>query len=302
MKELTVKSSICLLCCILMLSFAGKATAHIQEGVAKKKTSDTLEAFYNWMMLSEEGDYGKIMQARKHPVGRLAPEFLRDYVVMMNPQRIYYSQGVDVNDGLVTFWWNFDEFAVKTSIDSFVLETEQFLSEQSYEKKSNTTQPGVKIYELVIGSRVCTFIMGDTIKPSGGKLCSGKLRFEIKLVSSILPPSAATIVKLYPAIECLDFPPGIFNVFKKLSFERIEYGGTWSRYYYWDIKIPFSDEDALTVLRKTLIEAILDYGFVFTNEQDHITVFKLQFAETASYIYLSKPDPLVIRMRFQANS
>ncbi len=293
----------CLFCLTMLISFNGIAVGEEHSMIWKKGNPDSLEMFYAWMDLSTEGPYGQTMLSRKHPDGRLAPEFLRNYIDLMDPQRIYFTQGVDFSDGTLTFWWMLDELAVKGSKDSLLIRTNQYLNELDYKAMGYSPLfPKMKQYILLSGTKICTFMIADSLFTSGNNLSCEKMRFQIQFCTSVLPPSAAAMVKLYPALYCAELPTGLFGVLKKRPFKSISYGGTWERYYGWEITTPFPTEDVAADVRKTLIQAILDYGFTFVSESGGITVFKIQFSETTSYVYLSNPTELLLKMRFQPNS
>jgi hypothetical protein len=285
-----------------VLAFSATQASVKANPVNFKGDPDTLLAFYNSMKLRDDGDYGKLMNNCKHPAGRLAPEIFRDFIEAMEPQRIYFSQGVDFSDGVISFWWNCNEIGIKGPADSLMKATDMFLTGNDFTLQESMSNTSLRVYQYVQGTRIYQFTIADTVKNRQKGMTTFTSQLKVMLTTYINAPLTSDMLKLYPAIRCADLPTGIFNVIRKQTFRSIAFGGTWERYYTWEVRLPFPTEDALSEVRKKLISAILDYGFVFFNENEGITVFKIQLTETNSYIYLSKPDDFTLKFRFQANS
>jgi len=262
---------------------------------------DSLTAFVQWMELEAGGSYGTIMASRKHPEGRLAPEVFRDYISEMEPQRIHFCQGVEWAPDLVTFWWSMEECAIKSSIDTVLEQTAFFFKQREYIPVTGIPENEFKV-ELTEGTRTYSFRLWDFTKYPDSKLCGGKIRLSVRFFSSIEAPRVGETLKIYPALNAPEFPVSLMKILKSKTFSSLSYGGTWDRNYLWSLEIPCQTEENLLELRKVLIKAILDYGFLFHSESEGVAAFKLHFADNTSFIYLSPEADEVLKIMFRANS
>lgn len=276
------------------------ATANITNMHIK---DDSIGYYYKMMDLRAEGQYNNIMTAHKHPSDRLVPEILEFFIEKFEPQRISFSQGVNYNDTVISFYWYMNEFAVEADADTFNEQAAAFLLGQEFisiNKLAHTDQKRTFMY--FNGNLTYKFELENFVNYTGGKLCGGNVYISITINSPLQRPLVGEILKLYPSICCPFINSKITKEIKKLPFSSISYGGTWEQYYCWDVEIICTDQTALNSLNKAILDIIIKLGYLFNSETGNSQVYYSNLGNTPSFIYITKQENNILNFRFQPNS
>lgn len=287
---------------IFLLCLSGGGWIHATEGYFPQTPSgktDSLTAFIQWMDLGEGGNYAALMSAGKHPSGRLAPAVFRDLMEVVEPRRMTFHQGLDVEEGKTTFWWTVDDFSVNLGADTLMFHIEEFFKSKEWERLEINSGKVLQ-YSLAQGSRSSSFRCWQIRYDREKKLTSGSFTFEVSLLLSIPAPLLETLQKSYPGVFAPEFPASVMKVIGKKTFLHLSYGGTWDRYYIWSAELPCQTAENLEETRKLLIKAILSAGFVFYEEKEGVTCFRKATTDNLSLLKMSRQENDVLCLSFQA--
>lgn len=266
--------------------------------------TDSLAYYYQLMDLRADGFYQEILIKLKHADDRIAPSSLRYFFEKTEPQRLSYIQGVDNQDGKLSFWWFFSEYAVKGEADAFSTSIEQFMKEQGFILCDSLAEEADQLcYTMIEDGLTYTFRIESPESYTGGPLCGSSILYEVVINSILSEPQIQNITKLYPAVYCNVLPMKVEKEIKKRQFVSISYGGTWEHYYTWNVDIKCLDDIEAGMLLKELSKLVLSAGYRFQEESGATRSFILRDFTNPAYIYLTKQDDSnIVTLRFQPNS
>ena len=259
--------------------------------------NDSLQARMSWMELAADGSYGRIMRDFRHPEGRLAPALLRDFLVMAEPTRLRFEQGVACSDSGFIFWWELTDIGFPCSVDSLVLLTQHYMREKEYATVllGSPTEWGV---EFNTGSRVVLFHLREIERHE--RRSTARLCLSIRFPGSNALITVKEIMKAYPALLINGLPLSLTKLLDKVAFRQISYGGSWDRYYIWSLSVPAEAMADPAGFRLRIIKIIRDYGYVFRNQVEGSDVFRLVRTDNTSLRRLRSDEEGGLTLGFQA--
>ena len=261
---------------------------------------DSLQAWMTWMDLAADGSYGRMMQEFRHPDGRQAPLLLREFLATTEPLKMQFAQGVETDEGTLVFWWEMKDAWFPWSADSLVLLTRQYFREKEYPLAEETSS-SVWQLDYSTGFRHISFQL-DGIE-SHGHRSSARVYLALRFGPLNEPLSLKELLSFYPALSVEGLPPALQKLLEKLSFSHLSYGGSWDRYYSWDLRIPAGATDDPAALRLRVIKLIRDYGYVFQRQSEEGSdIFRLVLSDNTRLILLHMEDDGGLSLRFQAYS
>ena len=245
----------------------------------------------------------QFLKNSKHDVNIALTYELATFLAKLTPFRFDIKYGIQYYDNKISFWWFISEFGIKGNNVDGINKITEILEKLGFKhQKIMQNQYGYNEYHYDKNDEFLThhlFIEGlENFDGTKEEKCGGSLSYNIQVNIPTSEDKLSEILTFYPKIKCKSLPNELFELFKNKKISYIGYGGTWYRYYTWNIKISLANNpNLLSDIQKIL--SSLKYK-LYQENKNHFT-YKSSGNHT-SFIYLSLKEKGFLSFRFQPNS
>jgi hypothetical protein len=260
-----------------------------------------LKAIISRCSIGSDDEYAKILTDLKHSPASVAPPEFRSIIKKLGPFRMDLHWGISWKKNRLTLYWFTGEFGVKkptADVAELLSGTVESLGFGPSGPDTGKSKPiefakvsGDFIHRFRI-EKLERFI--GTSTPSSG----GSFQYEIEYGKDVAEPILEEVLDGYPALACPEMIPGILGFFAPVPVTEVSYGGTWTRYYDFEINADYKDEKLAKKAFSQLKELVVSLGFSFEREDGGILTF-MKDGSIGPVLYLSLEKDGIACFRIQ---
>jgi hypothetical protein len=263
------------ICFIVLITINGGCKSVMVTG----KTPQKLEMLRQQCAISSDPEFADLLGRNKHNPHIVAPPAWRSLLVTLAPFRFDLTFGIVRNREDLKFFWFCGEFGTRGTPQEVLAAIQKLLRQKGFTARPvRHTEYGTDEYafrkqengleHLLIVEGVERFV--GSREPH----CGGSLRYEISIPSAGTPPTVEEILAAFPELRCPELPQNLADFFKNRAFSLLSYGGTWTRYYSWQLDIGGDSASNTADLFKQVETIILGSGFSLEKTDRGVSVYQ----------------------------
>ncbi len=225
-------------------------------------TVSQLKDIKQTLSIATDSDFKELLTQNKHGSEVTAPPVWRSLFIALKPFRFDHTAGISYAGNKLKMFWFCGEFGSKGKPYAVISDITTLLTGRGFSVipaelnehgvyEHHFTKQDDDFSHLLIVEGIERFV--GTPDPR----CGGTLNYEITYNQECAPPTVQTSLSVFPELNCPELSASLLEYFNDIPFSVLTYGGTWTRYYNWGLKISHPDcAEALTRFQQ--VEAFLN--------------------------------------------
>ncbi|MBN1799391.1 MAG: hypothetical protein JW822_12500 [Spirochaetales bacterium] len=258
------------------------------------------------LSIATDEEFTKLLINNKHGATVTAPPDWRELFKTLKPFRFDHSAGITYTENKLKLFWFCGEFGSKGKPDEIISAITTLLTGRGYSvipaalnehgvyEHHFTRQQG-EFTHLLIVEGVERFV--GTPDPR----CGGTLHYEITYNKENARPTVQTTLAAFPELNCPELPSVLLEYFNNHTFSTLIYGGTWTRYYNWGVRISHSDSGAAQENFQQVEEIIKNMGFSLIKIDRGVSMYQKQDTHEPIF-YVAIYDNTIFSFRIQPHT
>jgi hypothetical protein len=274
---------------------------HVQAWTEDVSKEETVKAIVSQCRVGTDDEYAKIMKALKHHPASVAPPELRAIITRLSPFRMDLQSGLAWRRNRITLYWFVGEFGAKKPASEVAALFSDTLEELGFAiARSDFEDRTKKEYVKTAGDFSHIFrieglerFIGTAAQSAGGSFV-----YEIEYLVDTGKPFLRDVLIEYPALSCPEMIPEVLTFFSDQKVTNVSYGGTWTRFYDFDIDASYADEKSAKGAFGKLVALVESLGFDLERDDGGILTY-IKKGASGPVLYLALKKGGIVNFRIQ---
>jgi hypothetical protein len=289
----------CLVFLIIILTGCTTTTEQVM-------TIRQLETVKTQLSISSDPDFSRFLDGHKHNPDFNAPPVWRALLSALDPFRFDYNNGIIINEHTLGFYWYCAEFGSEGTPEQVIGVITNLMQDRDFSAQPvHKNRYGMNEYVFIKENRGIQYrLTVEGVERFTGTRQSrsgGRLLYEINIAANTPRPTVRKALQAFPWLACPELPAPLLDYFNDRIFSSLSYGGTWTRYYDWELTIPCATPDAAAEELSRVDDLLAGLGY--SPEKSNADTQVYHPAQSfAPIIYLSLAGKNVFSFRIQPHS